>query len=85
MQSPAAIEITTRFKEAFSRMHQLKGRGMKSDFCRRNQINKDILNLVLAHPDLRALQPCWIAALCRDYGVSTEWVLFGEGDMRIEQ
>jgi hypothetical protein len=81
MQSPAAIEITLRFKEAFEHIHATKGHGRKAHFCRSNGINPNQLNTLFRTPQNRMLPPYWIACLCRDYGISVEWILFGVGEI----
>jgi transposase-like protein len=81
VQSPAAIEITMRFREAFEFVRQQNGWGTVSAFCKRNGINQNQFIATLKYPELRVLQPYWIAALCRDYGISAEWVVLGKGKM----
>lgn len=81
MQSPAAIEITLRFKKAVEYARERDGWGTDARFCRRHGINTTQFSYTLATPESRALQPFWIAALCRDYKLSAEWILTGREKM----
>jgi hypothetical protein len=81
MRLQASIDITLRFREAFKYIHGREGHGMKAQFCRNNNINNNQLNNLLAKPETRTLPPYYIACLCRDYGVSADWVLLGTGEI----
>lgn len=81
MQSPAAIEITNRFRKAVEYARRLEGWGMVKRFCERRGINETQFYSTLGHPELRILQPYWIAALCGDYNLSAEWIMTGAGKM----
>ncbi len=81
MQSPAAIEIALRFKEAVQYAREQDGWGADARFCRRHGINTTQFAMTLLKPEMRALQPYWISALCRDYKLSAEWLITGRGKM----
>jgi hypothetical protein len=81
MRPQLSIDITLRFREAFQLLHEKIGHGMKAKFCKDNEINYNQLNSILAKPDTRTLPPYYIACLCRDYDVSTDWILLGRGTM----
>jgi hypothetical protein len=83
MKSPQEIAITERFNSVFRQLHASVGHGMKARFCRDNGINCNQLNALLKRPETRTLPPYYIACLCRDYGVSTDWILLGVGEMTI--
>jgi hypothetical protein len=81
MRPPEAIAITLRFKEALDYVRRIEGRGTVSEFGRKNGININQLSSTLSNPDKRILPPYWIAALCRDYEISPDWILTGRGKM----
>lgn len=82
MRLKASIDITLRFKEAIEQVGAREGRGMKARFCRNNDINYNQLTSILKNPEIRTLPPYYIACLCRDYGISTDWILMGRDDMK---
>ena len=73
------ISITNRFFQAIDILkcdRKLRGLGT---FARAHFLNRWNLITLRDQPDSRYLQPEWIAWLCKDYNVSSEWILFGTG------
>lgn len=79
--SKDGIGITNRFFEAIDMLkEQGKIKGVKT-FTDENCINRWNLNTVKWNPEKSVLKPEWIAYLARDYGVSSEWIILGSGNM----
>ncbi len=78
--SAEGIGITNRFFEAID-MLVLRGqiRGLQT-FTRKYGINRRNLRLVKSQPERSVIKPEWIMYLARDYGVSLNWLILGEGD-----
>lgn len=53
----------------------------KQTFTNRYGINRWNLNTLEKEPDRGIFQPIWLTFLVRDYGVNSEWLLTGEGDV----
>lgn len=73
-------EIVERF---FSALHTLADtkviRGLQT-FTRRYGINRRNLYLLENDPSRQIFQVCWLAYLVRDYKVSADWLLTGDGN-----
>ena len=79
--SKEGITVTNRFFEAIDMLKaQKKIRGLQT-FTREYGINRWNLNTVKSNPERSVLKPEWIVYLVRDYNVSAEWILLGEGGM----
>lgn len=48
---------------------------------RKHNITRTNIANVRKNPDRSVLKPEWIYYLVYDYGVSLEWIIFGEGSM----
>lgn len=83
--SQDGIAITKRFFDAIDMLKEQKRiRGLKT-FTDAHGINRWNMNTVKWNPEKSVLKPEWVAYLAHDYGVSTEWVLLGKGDMFINR
>ena len=79
--SQEGIDITDRFFKALDVLKERKEiRGLQT-FTREYEINRWNLNTVKKNPSSSVLKPEWIAYLVRDFGVSSDWVLLGKGNM----
>ena len=82
--SKEGIAVTNRFFEAIDMLKaQKKIRGLQT-FTRRYDINRWNLNTVKQNPDKSVLKPECIVYLVRDYGISSDWILLGKGNMFIK-
>ena len=72
--------IVERF---FAALQWLKGqkklRGMKT-FCVRYGIHRSTLRRI-QYGQTRELRAVWVVYLVRDYGISAQWILTGEGEI----
>lgn len=79
--SKEGIAITKRFFEAIDMLKaQKRIRGLKT-FTRKHNITRTNIANVRKNPDCSVLKPEWIYYLVYDYGISLEWIIFGEGSM----
>ena len=79
--SKEGIAVTNRFFEAIDMLKaQKKIRGLQT-FTRQYDINRWNLNTVKQNPDKSVLKPEWIVYIVRDYGISSDWILTGRGEM----
>lgn len=87
--NPRAVEITRRFFEALS--HGMasdgNGEGLKG-FCAKHGLNrvkyatlKMDINKPIDEMKYKCIDVDALAALCTDFGVSSEWLLLGKGQM----
>lgn len=82
--SKEGVNVTNRFFEAIDMLKaQKKIRGLQT-FTRKYDINRWNLNTVKQNPDKSVLKPEWIVYLVRDYGISSDWILLGKGNMFIK-
>jgi hypothetical protein len=85
MQNEEGKKIVERFFEA---IYDLKARKVirgKQTFTRIYGINNRNFWLLEQDKSRDILQLAWIAHLVRDYNVSAEWLLTGEGKMYIKE
>ncbi len=81
MNDPKTQEIITRY---FQVVRELKKSGrMKfiKGMCANNGIDYKTFQLSMKNPASQRFQISWIVYLCKDYGVSHEYILFGKGDV----
>lgn len=79
--SETALGITDRFFEVIEELkRQKKIRGLQT-FTSRHNINYGNMNTLKNNRQIRSMKPEYLAFLSRDYGVSCEWLLLGEGEM----
>ena len=83
--SPEAIAITKRFFLAIDILIlQKKLRGMNS-FAKKYNVNYWNLSTLRKEPERRILKIEYVAYLVKDFGVSTDYLLFGIGSMFREE
>lgn len=86
--NPQAIAIQRRFFEALDYLIDAKRMSGLKPFCDDNQLNRtkysrirNSLGKPLEETTYKLIDMDALAALCRDYGVSAEWLLLGIGKM----
>jgi len=79
--SKEGTEITKRFFEAVDTLRTRKEiRGLQT-ITKRYGMNYWNMNTLRNAPDCHVLKPECLYYLVRDYGISAEWLLTGEGGM----
>lgn len=81
MQNESSQAVVLRFFEA---LRELKARRMISGvsvFANSHGINRRHLYIQEHEPWRDIVQLSWLSYLVTDYGVSSRWLLTGEGDM----
>lgn len=81
MQNESSQAVVLRFYEA---LHELKARRVISGvsaFAAAHGINRRHLYLQEREPWRDIVQLSWLSYLVLDYGVSSRWLLTGEGEM----
>ncbi len=73
--------MTRRFFEAIESLKAMNVIKGLQTFTNEKGINRWNLNTVKWNPERSVLKPEWIVYLARDYGVSAEWIILGEGRM----
>ena len=76
-----SAHVSTRF---FYAIEQLTAAGRidgVKEFAKRYGLNKRSMYFQRTEPDRRIITPAWLVYLVRDYGVSAEFLLTGEGPM----
>lgn len=73
--------ITERFFQTIELLKQLKKiRGLNT-YTKKYGINRWNLITVRNQPEISVLKPEWLVPLVRDFGVSAEWLLTGQGSI----
>lgn len=81
MQTPDSQIIIDRF---FQALYYLKAEGLirgKQTFTREHDINRWNLNSLEKDKSRDIFQVAWLNYLIRDYGVSSRWLLTGQGNI----
>lgn len=79
MQDNRSQEITTRFWQAFEELRKKHGRGFQSQFIK--EANTNIGNFLrLKREPWREFELGYLALIC-SYGVSSDWLINGRGEM----
>ena len=79
MNTPDSVLVVGRFFAALSRLKRDKVIRGKKTFTDRYGINRWNLNTCEKEPGRDIFQPAWLSYLVRDYGVSSLWLLTGDG------
>ncbi len=79
MQSTDSVRVVCRFFVALQLMKEERVIRGKKTFTDRYGINRWNLNTCEKEPHRNLFQLCWLTYLVRDYGVSSRWLLLGEG------
>ena len=81
MNSDESIKVILRFYEAVEKLiekGQIRG---KQTFTNKYGINRRNFIYVENNPQSNMFQIAWLGHLIRDYNVSSEWLMTGEGQM----
>lgn len=84
MQTTESQQVIVRFFAALDYLrstHAIRG---KQTFTRRNNINRRNLYKLEKDHSSDIFQVSWLTSLVRDYGISAEWLLTGEGDIKTQ-
>ena len=83
--SQQGIEITNRFFQAIDILKQQKKIRSLRQITELYGLNYGNTHSLKTHPETLVLKPELIARLCLDYGISTEWIMFGIEPLFINQ
>ena len=85
LNSPEATEINKRFFLVIDYLIDIKEiRGLNT-FTKKHNLNYWNLYTVKKEPERRVLKVEYIAFLAKDFNISLEYILFGDGPMRKEK
>lgn len=86
--NPRAIAIQKRFFEALDHLIMTKELSGLKTFCDDNKLNrtkysriKNALGKPIEETTYKMIDIDALAAICKDFGVSSEWLLLGRGQM----
>lgn len=80
MQNNDSQKVVLRFFEAIYRLKSDKVIRGKKTFTEKYGINRWNFNTLEKAPERDIFQAAWLTYLVRDYGVSSRWLLTGEGE-----
>lgn len=81
MNNPESIQIINRFYKALDTIVSMKLIRGKKTFTDRYNIDRRRFIYVSRNPESDAFQLVWITYIVRDFGVSSQWILTGNGEM----
>ena len=81
--TPEYLELTRRFFRALDTLRERGDIRGVNTFVNRYNIESKSLRRSKDH--VSRIKPDWLIFLCRDYGISTQWLLLGQGRMFREQ
>lgn len=81
MQTPESQKIIERFFEALHVLIDMKVIRGKQTFTRRYGINRWNFNTVEKDKSRDIFQMSWLANMINDYGISSQWLMTGNGEM----
>lgn len=80
MMNPESQLINKRFFEAIDELIKRKQLRGKKSFATRYNLNWGNLYQLRRYPE-KEFQLCYLSWLARDFGVSSQWLLTGEGEI----
>lgn len=81
MQTEESQKIVKRFFEAIYALKVRKDIRGKKTFTDRYGINRWNMNMLEQNLASDVFQTAWLGYLVKDYGVSAQWLLTGQGEM----
>lgn len=85
MQTEDSQKIVARFFEALYYLKAQKVIRGKQTFTRRYGINRWNMNTQEKDLSREIFQPAWLTYLVNDYGISSEWLLTGKGEIQTKK
>lgn len=73
--------VVQRFYLAIATLKQLGAIKSIKNFAETYNINRGNFITVSKNPTSKMFNVCWLSYIARDYGVSSEWLLTGNGEM----
>lgn len=81
MNTPESAEIIKRFYQAFDILLSTKEIRYTRNFTDKYNIVRPHFLYSKKNPDSKVFQLSWLSILIRDYGVSSQWLMTGNGEM----
>lgn len=81
MNTPETAAIISRFYQAFDTLLGSKDIKYTKNFTDKYDIVRPHFLYAKKNHDSKVFQLSWIAILIRDYGVSSQWIMTGNGEM----
>jgi len=85
MNNPESVKIINRFYQAIDMIVSLKIIRGKKTFTDKYNIDRRRFISVSRNPESDAFQLIWITYLVKDFGVSSQWILTGNGEMFVAE
>lgn len=85
MQTEESVKIVKRFFEAIYALKARKDIRGKQTFTVRYGINRWNFNMLEKNMASDVFQTAWLGYLVSDYGVSSQWLLTGNGEMFVKK
>lgn len=79
--SDKGVEITNRFFQAIDILKSQKKIKSMREVTERYGLNYGNFHTMKTHPETYILKPELIANISNDFGISTEWIILGNGDI----
>lgn len=73
--------LNLRFFQALEFLIQAGLLKNKKAFAERYGLNRGNMGTIKSNAEKHAIRPVWLTYLCRDYGVSAQWLLTGRGSI----
>lgn len=84
MNNPESIQIIKRFYQALDVVVASKRIRGKKTFTDMHNINRRNFIQVSKVPESDMFQLVWITYLVKDFGVSSQWIITGNGEMFVK-
>lgn len=81
MNNPESVQIINRFYKAIDTLVATKVIRGKQTFTNMYNIDRRRFVAVSRNPESDAFQLVWITYIVKDFGVSAQWVMTGNGEM----
>ncbi len=81
MNNPESVQIINRFYKAIDTLVATKVIRGKQTFTNKYDIDRRRFVAVSRKPESDAFQLIWITYIVKDFGVSAQWVMTGNGEM----
>ncbi len=85
MQTPDSQKVVKRFFQAIYYLKEQRIIRGKQTFTAKYKINRWNMNTLEKDLTRDIFQPAWLTYLVKDFGVSSEWLLTGKGEIMTRQ